>query len=302
MSESGAPLRLTPSQPFDWPGILDFLGRRVIPGLELVQGQGWWRYVALDDPGAGVAGWVHVRADGRVLEVNLEPALARHADRVGRALRTFFDLDLDPAAPAAVLGPLMQRRPGLRMPGALEPFEIAVRAVLGQQVSLAAATTLAGRFLERFGRRAAGGEGPAGGAGAAPASGIRFPEPARVADADVESIARLGMPVRRAQCLSALAKALAEKRLSLTPGAAPDTVRAQLSELPGIGPWTREYLLMRALRDRDAFPAADLVVMRTLEVRTAAQSRRLAERWRPWRAHAVLHLWSASADGVRVAS
>ncbi|MEZ5658240.1 MAG: AlkA N-terminal domain-containing protein [Burkholderiaceae bacterium] len=279
------PLVLAHVDPFDWPGLLGFLSKRQIPGLERIEGVCWSRLLTVNGPQGPADGWLHVAPAGKHLAVELDAGLEGHRETVAGRLRAFFDLDLDPAEPRRSLGKLMDRRPGLRMPGALDGFEVGARAVLGQQVSLAAATTLAGRVLARFGRPVAG--------------GYAFPEPAVLARADVREIAALGMPARRAQSLRALAQALAAGDLALTPQADRDATRTALLALPGIGPWTVEYLAMRALRDRDAFPAADLVLRRAMQVSTAAQARQRAEAWRPWRAHAVLHLWTAMADQPR---
>jgi AraC family transcriptional regulator of adaptative response / DNA-3-methyladenine glycosylase II len=233
--------------------------------------------------------------------------------------RQLLDLDTDPEPVGAVLAadellaPLVAARPGVRVPGCCDGFELAVRAVLGQQVSLAAARTMAGRLAARFGTAldpppgeggpAVGDAAPAsrsygtadGGApGCAPAGpgapALLFPEPAALADADLSG---LGMTTARQATVRSLAAAAASGRLALDRGADPQETAARLAELPGIGPWTSAYILMRALGDPDAFPATDLGLRRALGRLGGSAAR--ARRWRPWRAYAAMHLWAAEA-------
>jgi AraC family transcriptional regulator of adaptative response / DNA-3-methyladenine glycosylase II len=212
------------------------------------------------------------------------------ADVVAR-VRRLFDLDADPGAIAATLArdPRLrrgvERRPGLRVPGAFEPFETAVRAILGQQVSVAAATTLAARLVHRFGHPL-------------PAPLAReplthlAPDAAALADAD---FAAFGVPQRRADAIKTFAREVASGRLRLGEADGVDATVARLRELPGFGPWTAHYVAMRACSQRDAFPAGDLGVRRALgragELAREAEAERRAERWRPYRAYAVMHLW-----------
>jgi AraC family transcriptional regulator of adaptative response / DNA-3-methyladenine glycosylase II len=197
---------------------------------------------------------------------------------------------------AAVLGadpalePAVERRPGLRVPGAYDGFELAVRALLGQQVTVRGASTLAGRLVALAGTPL---DQPVGGLTTA------FPTPAAVAEADLST---LGVPGRRAEALRALAEAVASGAVRLDGYDDPAETRAALLALPGIGPWTVEYLALRALRDPDAFPAGDLGLRRSAAAlgipSTEAGLRRHAERWRPWRAYAAVHLWTSTADPV----
>jgi AraC family transcriptional regulator of adaptative response / DNA-3-methyladenine glycosylase II len=203
--------------------------------------------------------------------------------------RRLFDLDADPQAIAAALAadealaPLVAARPGLRVPGAYDGFELAVRAVIGQQVSVPAASTLTGRLAARHGTRLDGAAGPAG-----PLS-MLFPRPADLADAD---LAGLGLTTARQATLRALAAACAAGRLNLDPGADPEETAARLAELPGVGPWTVAYILMRT-GDPDAFPGSDLGLRRAMQ-RLGLEPGR-ADQWRPWRAYAALHLWASLA-------
>lgn len=217
-----------------------------------------------------------------------------------RSVRRWLDLDHDPAVVHAalgsdpLLGPLLETRPGLRIVGHPDPFEAAVTTVLGQRVSLAAARVLAERFCDAFPPSTRSGSAQPTGSHA-PA--LRpFPEPGRVAGVDPDALrAAIGTTATRARAVVALARAVADG-LDLTAGAGAE-VRAVLLAIPGIGPWTVEYLAVRVLGDRDAFPSGDLVLQRALGVTSAREADRIAESWRPWRAYALLHLWThASYD------
>jgi AraC family transcriptional regulator of adaptative response / DNA-3-methyladenine glycosylase II len=211
----------------------------------------------------------------------LAPALAR--------VRHLFDLDAEPEAIAAHLGadptvgPLVRRRPGLRVPGAWDGFELGVRAILGQQITVRAATELAGRLVAAFGAPLPAPSGPLT---------HLFPTPERLVGADV---AALGMPRARAATIQALAAAtLADPHL-FDPHRAPERLQA----IPGIGDWTAQYVAMRAGRDADAFPASDVGLQRALQAPARPTPRALAARaeaWRPWRAYAALHLWTRDQE------
>jgi AraC family transcriptional regulator of adaptative response / DNA-3-methyladenine glycosylase II len=221
------------------------------------------------------------------------PVTALH--RLTADARRVFDLAADPAQVAAalggdpLLGPLVRRRPGLRLPGAWDAFECAVRAILGQQVSVAAGRTLATRLVEVAGTPLR-----------APLDGLTrcFPTPEALAGA---SLRGLGLTSARAHALRALATAVAEGRLDLE-GPAPEVVEG-LRALPGVGDWTAQYVALRALGEPDAFPAADLVLRRMAGGDAPMTTRALearAEAWRPWRGYAVFHLWAeAKARGTR---
>jgi AraC family transcriptional regulator of adaptative response / DNA-3-methyladenine glycosylase II len=221
-------------------------------------------------------------------------ARRRRLFRITADARRVFDLSADPALVAGalrrdpLLAPLVKRRPGLRIPGAWDPFECAVRAVIGQQVSVAAARTLAARLVERAGTRL-----PAAWQGLT----HLFPSPARLAGADLSG---LGLTAGRARALHGLARAVVEGRLDLR-GDGTALVEA-LRSLDGIGDWTAQYVALRAAAEPDAFPAGDLVLRRAAGGRgplTATALEKRAERWRPWRGYAVFHLWAASGAAGR---
>jgi AraC family transcriptional regulator of adaptative response / DNA-3-methyladenine glycosylase II len=282
---AGITLRLPYSGAYDWSGLLGWLGPRAIRGVEAVDERGYRRAVSL----GAASGTVEVRpAEGKpyllaTLRLSrldaLWPAVLR--------LRRLFDVDADVERIGAhlsrdrALKPLVSRRPGLRVPGAWDPFELAVRAVLGQQISVAAATTLAARLVERFGAPLPGADDPA--------VSRLFPDPGALASHDLSVI---GLPKARAKCLSGLAAAIAHD-----PSVLSSAERLAASKLPGIGPWTAQYVALRALRDPDAFPASDLGLLKALangsERPSPAQLTDRAEAWRPYRAYAALHLWSS---------
>jgi len=277
-------LRLDYRPPLAWPELLEFLGARRLAGVEVISPAGYARTVASGTR----AGWVEVSHDGRRLVARVSSGLLGELIPLTARLRTLFDLDAHPARIDAVLaadellGPSVARTPGLRVPGAFDGFETAVRAVLGQQVSVKGATTLAGRLVERFGTRT-----PTGWP-----EGLThfFPAAKVLASAAVGDVAELGLPKARAATLVALAVAVRDG-LQLAPGMPVEETMAKLQAIPGIGPWTAQYLAMRALSWPDAFPASDLGVLHALGMEDEAASLARAEAWRPWRAYATLHLW-----------
>jgi AraC family transcriptional regulator of adaptative response / DNA-3-methyladenine glycosylase II len=240
------------------------------------------------------AGWVEVRSlpGAHALEARLR--FARRAPLAGAAerLRRIFDCGADPGAIGTRLardpwlGERLAAAPGIRVPGSWDGFELAVRAILGQQVSVAAATRLAGRLVEAYGE-------PLPLSAAPPGLSRLFPRPEVLAGAEAR---RLGVPAARAEAIRALARAVARGELCLAESSDPQAARQALRALPGIGPWTAEVIAMRALREPDAFPASDLGLRRALGApgrpASAAQVARRAEAWRPWRAYAALLLWS----------
>lgn len=289
-------LRLDYRPPLDWEALLGFLAGRVVAGVEQVRDGEYARVVTLGGP----IGWVTVRRDERrpALRAEVSLSLASVLPEVVTRLRALFDLDAQPAVIAQhlaqdpLLEPLVRARPGLRVPGAFDGFEVAVRAVLGQQVSVAAATTLSRRLVDRFG------EPRAAALVAGPASLERtFPSAARLARTTVDEVASLGVPAARARSLIELAGAVARGDLTLDRHGSPHLTIEQLVALPGIGPWTAHYIALRALRWPDAFPAADLGVRKALGVTTVRAAEQRAAAWQPWRAYAVMHLWTSLSTG-----
>ena len=285
-------LRLGYRPPFDFAATLGFLRGRALPGVEAVDARSYSR--TLGTPAA--PGWLRVSAwpggrDRRTHALKLElqgVAPAQLAETVAR-VRRMFDLDADPDAIGSVLSadphlrPLLHKHPGLRLPGAWDGFETAVRAVIGQQVSVAAARTLATRVLERHGH-----------ALATPlAAGLSrlFPTPAALAAGGLEG---LGLTAARAGAIRGLAAAVLDGRVGFDAAQTLDDFVAAWSALPGLGPWTAHYLALRALGHPDAFPAEDLVLQKAMigDGRLGARPlRAVAEAWRPWRAYAAIHLW-----------
>jgi AraC family transcriptional regulator of adaptative response / DNA-3-methyladenine glycosylase II len=285
-------LRLEYRPPLDWETQLGFLARRCTAGVEQVEGGAYRRTVHL----GAHQGWIGVTADPArpALRVEVSPSLTGALMPLVARLRALFDLDARPDAVAAclkkdpLLAPSLRRHPGLRVPGAFDGFEAAARVVIGQQISVAAATTIAGRLAAALG-------GPI----ETPFSGLDrlSAAPEALAAAGEDRIAKLGMPGARARTLLAIAQASAEGRLQLHRGGDVEAARAALLDLPGVGPWTAEVIAMRALDAPDAFPAGDLGVLRALGVTSARAAEARAEAWRPWRAYAVMHLWSGATKG-----
>jgi AraC family transcriptional regulator, regulatory protein of adaptative response / DNA-3-methyladenine glycosylase II len=272
--------------PYDWPALLAFLGARAVPGVEAVQGLVYRRTVALSLNEREHRGWIEVGMSARkpALQVTLAASLAKAVPLVLARVKSLMDLACHPAEVARALGPLGARHPGVRVPGAFDGFEVAVRAVLGQQVSVAAARTLAGRFASVFGSAL---ETPFASLTTA------FPTPHRVAALSPGEIARLGMPGTRARTVLGLARALDARAIELMPNVDIERTLERLRALPGIGEWTAQYIAMRALAWPDAFPHTDLGVMKALREKNPRRVLAAAEAWRPWRAYAVMHLWKS---------
>ncbi len=289
----GTTLTLGYVPPFEWSQFVSFFEARALPGVEHVDAHGYTRTIAFADPkGGDQTGTIHVapapKKDALSLTV-VFPDVTRLPTIVAR-VRRMFDLDADVRAIGRVLKrdpslrSRLRARPGLRVPGAWDPFESAIRAILGQQVSVARAGQLAGVIIERWGAPFASDH----------ASLTRtFPSAAVLAEALPE--ARLGMPGARTRALATLAKEAAENPALFSPSTSIEDARAILRGLTGIGSWTEEYVALRALRDPDGFPASDVGLLRALEVNGERPSPdELAERaeaWRPFRAYAAQHLW-----------
>jgi len=272
--------------PFDWPAVSAFLGARSIGGVEAMEGGGYRRTVRIPIDGREHTGWIAVRLSPRkpTLRVAVSASLSKALPPVLSRVKALMDLACHPAEVAQALGTLAKRHPGLRVPGAFDGFETAVRAILGQQVTVAAARTVAGRFAATFGD---GIETPFD------SLTMLFPTAARVAALSPGSIARLGLPGARARTVVALARAVADGRLALMPNADIEPTLETLRALPGVGEWTAQYIAMRALSWPDAFPHTDLGVMKALGATGPRAVLAAGEAWRPWRAYAVMHLWQS---------
>jgi AraC family transcriptional regulator of adaptative response / DNA-3-methyladenine glycosylase II len=269
--------------PYAWEAMQAYLAARAIAGVEQYDARKFRRTLAIAHRGTLHAGWLEARFAPRqpLVALRVSASLARVVPQVLARVRHAFDLGADPHAVAHALGALAADAPGLRIPGAFDGFELAVRAVVGQQVSVAAATTILGRIVERFGVPLEG----------APARiGRVFPSAAVLAALAPATLARLGMPAARARTLVALANEVVGG-LDLSPTAAPQQTLGRLAALPGIGPWTVQYVALRALGMPDAFPHTDLGVMKALSETQPARVLARAEAWRPWRGYAAFHLW-----------
>jgi AraC family transcriptional regulator, regulatory protein of adaptative response / DNA-3-methyladenine glycosylase II len=280
--------------PYDWPAMLGFLRARAITGVEALEGEVYRRTIGLDGqqgtvtvrPAVGPAGVNALNATVRFPKLSALPQIIAR-------LRRVFDLAADPDAIALqlvkdpALAPLVAARPGLRVPGAWDGFELAVRAVLGQQITVPGAIRLAGALVARFGEKLRDPDG---------ALTHVFPDPAVLAGVDPAS---LGMPRSRGVALLAVAAAVVADPHIFAAGRSLEEAVAQLRALPGIGEWTAQYIAMRQLREPDAFPAADIGLMRAMADSeglrpTASALLARAETWRPWRAYAAQHLWASA--------
>jgi AraC family transcriptional regulator, regulatory protein of adaptative response / DNA-3-methyladenine glycosylase II len=268
-------LRLPYRKPFDGEALIAFLRARAVPGLESVAGSTYRRVLSLSRGG----GVVELTPQGGAVLCRLRlDDLADLPAAVARC-RRLLDLDCDPGAVVAhlesdpVLGALVRRRPGLRVPGCVDGFELAVRAIVGQQVSVAGARTILGRLVARYGDAVRG-----------------FPTPATLARVDP---ATLPFPHARGEALRSVARLVAGGELALDAGADPRQVRATLLGIRGIGPWTASYIAMRALGDPDAWLPGDVGIRHALgRLGQPTDAPRVAEAWRPWRSYAVMHLWT----------
>jgi AraC family transcriptional regulator, regulatory protein of adaptative response / DNA-3-methyladenine glycosylase II len=278
--------RLSYRPPLDWKRLLGFLSQRTIPQVEDVRDGAYFRTVQVTRQDREFVGHLEVRheADEPMLSVRLSDALLPVCAIVLEQMKRLFDLHADPTAINTVLGSLATKRPGLRVPGSFDGFEMSVRAILGQQISVAAARTLAGRLALRFGTPLR-----------VPVLSLSrlFPSPQRMARATVDEIGRLGITGRRAETLIALAQEISSGRLLLEPGHRVEGTLAQLRKIPGIGEWTAQYIAMRALSWPDAFPHTDLGIRKALEENNPKKIQQMTEKWRPWRAYATLHLWAS---------
>jgi AraC family transcriptional regulator of adaptative response / DNA-3-methyladenine glycosylase II len=283
----GLSVQLEFRPPFAWSSLLGYLRLRAIPGVEMADATHYRRTVCIDD----ATGWlaVSLHPGGGALNLEISPSLTAVIGAVIARIKQQFDLGAVPEAVAALLGEdellaaTVRRLPGLRVAGAFDGFELAVRTVLGQQISVKAATTISGRLAQAFGTPIA-----------TPYRELNRLSPgAGVMSAlSVDEIAALGVVGKRAQCITALARAVAERRVVLALAANVEQQIDHLLRVPGIGEWTARYIAMRALHWPDAFPDGDLMLMKAAQM-NQRQLKQRAEAWRPWRAYAAHYLWQS---------
>jgi AraC family transcriptional regulator of adaptative response / DNA-3-methyladenine glycosylase II len=279
-------LRLAYRPPYDIAGVRRFLAARCVAGVETMDGAGVWRRTLAASRGTP-AGWLALQflAERHEVEVLMSPSLAPQLGRVVALVRHALDLDADPAPIDATLAALpLPPVPGIRVPGGSDGFESAVRVILGQQVTVAAARTLTRRLVERFGD-----------AVATPWPGLNrlFPSARALAQAPASAIGELGIVRQRVGALQALANEVHAGRIVLDRSAALAPTLDALRALPGIGEWTVQLIAMRALAWPDAFPASDIGVMNALGTRDTQAIAERSEAWRPWRSYAVMRLWQS---------
>ena len=286
-SSTGLHVQLEFRPPLAWTSLLSYLQLRAIPGVEMVDATHYRRTVSIGD----AAGWIEVSLHKSATALNLEvsSSLSMHIGAIIARVKHLFDLGSTPAAVSDLLGqdsilePAVKRIPGLRVAGAFDGFELAVRTVLGQQISVKGASTVSGRWAAVFGAPIA----------------TPYPELNRLAPCAQDTASRsenelaaLGMVGSRARSLIGLAKAVAERRVNLSLATDVEAQMHNLMSLPGIGPWTANYIAMRALHWPDAFPAGDLMLMRAAKLKEK-QLTLHSEAWRPWRAYAAHYLWQS---------
>jgi AraC family transcriptional regulator, regulatory protein of adaptative response / DNA-3-methyladenine glycosylase II len=292
-----ASIQLAYRPPYDWEGVLHFLAGRELKGVEWVTATAYARTVHLGN----AKGWIRVTQpkQNNTLTLQFSRSLTPVLPTLLTRIRELFDLNARPDMISAHLGaddrlaPFVQQNPGMRVPGAFNGFELGLRAIIGQQVTVKAATTIGCRLAEQFGESIVT---------AHPQLNRLTPSAQRLAKADIGDIARLGIVRVRSQSIICLAQAQVSGDLALDGGVhyKPEEAIRRLVELPGIGQWTAHYIAMRALRWPDAFPKEDIVVRNRLGGVSAKQAESMSQSWRPWRSYAVMHLWR-SAGSVSLA-
>jgi AraC family transcriptional regulator of adaptative response / DNA-3-methyladenine glycosylase II len=282
-------LRFRP--PYDWKGMLAFLAARATPGVEVVESGSYRRTISLN----GSHGYLEVSLDesSEALAVRIQFGDLRSLVFIVERIRYMFDLNADWQAIAArlrtdpILVGRLKTNPGLRVPGCWNGFELTTRAILGQQVTVKGATTLAGRIVRTFGQPFP----------AASKLTHLFPPPELLADGDLEGV---GLPRARAETIRAFARAVCSGQISFEGIVEVDHFRSRLCEIPGIGKWTAQYVAMRALGEPDALPSSDLGLLRALALGSSRELEQRAEAWRPWRAYAAMYLWNVAGEhGIR---
>jgi AraC family transcriptional regulator, regulatory protein of adaptative response / DNA-3-methyladenine glycosylase II len=281
--------RLRYRPPYDWNGMLEFLEPRATPGIEEVENCVYRRSISF----RSAAGRFEVSHEERnhSLNVRVQFADPKALYFIIERIRAMFDLNADWIAIARalkadpVLAAKVKAHPGLRVPGCWNGFELGVRAILGQQITVAGATTLAGRLVKKFGQTFATGDRLT----------HIFPEPKIIAGADIASI---GLPQARARTIQAFARFVLDHKISFERVIDSEIFLEELCKIPGLGRWTAQYVAMRALGDPDAFPSGDLGLLRKLGLKSMRELERRAEIWRPWRAYATMYIWSRPAEHI----
>ena len=291
----GVTLALGYRPPYSWRNMIDFLALRAIPGVELVKDGEYLRTIRLTTvENRRLSGWIRIghQPEGGLLRVTIDSTLLPVLPQVLGKVRHLFDLYCNPDVVYEALESMNRIRPnlcvpGVRIPGCFDSFEMAVRAILGQQITVRGARTLASRIVHEFGTPVHTG-----------VEGLThvFPSPEEIASLDgpiAGHLGPLGVTGKRAGTIQEVARALAHGDIDLAPGADPEVGLAKLLRIPGIGPWTAHYIAMRAIGWTDAFPHTDYGVRKALEPRTGKEILMLSEAWRPWRSYATISLWSS---------
>ncbi|SFM15195.1 DNA-3-methyladenine glycosylase family protein [Nitrosomonas communis] len=289
--EKTTALHLGYHPPLAWKTLVGFLCSRGSGNVEQLMGNRYLRTIKLGN----ATGWITAQQDPIRHRINVEisPSLLPHVTQLQTCLHILFDLNANPVAIEShlkrdkILKPLITHNPGLRVPRTLNGFELSLRAIVGQQVSVKAATTLFNRFVTTFGELV---DTPF------PELNRTGPVASAIADAKLQTLINLGLTQRRALTIQLLAKKITDGALKLEEGNSTQLIE-QLIALPGIGPWTVQYIAMRALGDSNAIPASDLGLMRALQVEKSAGVLSRTEKWQPWRAYGVIHLWHHLSTG-----
>jgi len=285
--------RLDYRPPYNWRRLLDFLTARTVAGMERTDGDRYARTIELN----GKSGWIEIapQPEKNFLSVRVQFGDSTQLFRIVERVRGMFDVDADWSAISKTFhaDPVLRRSVpedlGIRIPGSWDPFELTVRAILGQQVSVAAATAAAERLVQRFGPSCQGAQGLT----------RVFPSPQKLLQADLTGV---GLTRAKAEAIRAFAEAVCGKQICFEGVLDMDEFRARLLAIPGIGRWTSEYVAMRALRDPDAFPSGDLELRQRLGNCTARELEQCSQAWRPWRAYAAMLVWQGgSVETPRIA-
>lgn len=280
--------RLSFRPPYHWQAMLDFLAPRATPGVELIEGGMYRRTVSVNS----VDGSFEVSMDERdALLVRIDFPDPRSLFSIVERIRGMFDVNADWSSIGKtlradpLLGAAVKSEPGVRVPGCWNGFELAVRAILGQQVTVRGATVLAGRLTEQFGKKFSGPNGLT----------HLFPSADALSNARLASI---GLTGARSETIRALARTVANGKIKFEGVVDSEDLLRRLCEVPGIGPWTAQYIAMRALGEPDAFPSSDLGLLRSSGLGSARELESRAEPWRPWRAYAAMYLWRMGGQGT----